>query len=75
MKNMQYVYEHESKIPEEDREIARYRKFIHEIEVMVGNYKRDLNGSTENTGYELGVTEVIERIEEFAKQVKLELDY
>ena len=75
MKNMEFVYEPEIKIPEEDKEIASYRKFIHEIEVMVGNYRRDLKGVLERTEREDAIIEVIEQIEEFADKFGLELDW
>lgn len=76
MKNMEFVYEPEINIPKEDKEIASYRKFIHEIEVMVGNYRSDLKHTTERTSeHENGIVEVIERIEGFAEKFGLELDY
>lgn len=74
MKNTKYVYDAEHKIPKEDKEIASYRKFIHEIEVMVGNYRSDISIS-KTTEREDGIIEVIERIEELAEQFGLELDY
>ena len=75
MKNMEFVYEPEIKIPEEDKEIASYRQFIHEIEVMVGNYRSDLKGVLERTEREDAIIEVIEQIEEFADKFGLELDW